>query len=280
MASNNPTSSEFIQHHLSNLTYGNHPVNGWSFAYGSQEAAEMGFWAINVDSMGWSIFLGAIFILLFKKVADGFKEENPSKFQIAIESIVVFVDTTVKEMFNAKNPMIAPLSLTIFVWVFLMNLMDLVPVDLVPRIFNELGVGYMKIVPTTDVNITFGLSLGVFVLMIYYSIKIKGVGGFIGELALMPFSSKNKFLQALLIPLNLVLEIAGLLAKPLSLSLRLFGNLYAGELIFILISLLPFYLQWTLSLPWAIFHILVITLQAFIFMVLSIVYLSMAHEKH
>lgn len=280
MAGNTVTSTEFIQHHLTNLTFGKHPVNGWSFAHGSNEAAEMGFWAINVDTMGWSIFLGAIFILLFKKVANSFSEDKPTKLQHAVESIVGFVDKTVKEMFHANNPLIAPLSLTIFVWVFMMNLMDLVPVDLIPRIFAAMGVGYMKVVPSTDVNITFGMSLSIFVLTIFYSIKVKGLSGFAGELTLMPFSSKNKVLQVILMPVNFVLEVSGLLAKPLSLSLRLFGNLYAGELIFILISLLPFYLQWTLSLPWAIFHILVITLQAFIFMVLSIVYLSMAHEKH
>ena len=274
------TSSEFIQHHLTNLTFGNHPENGWGFAHGAKEAAEMGFFSLNVDTFGWSIFLGLVFAFLFKKVADSFSEDNPSKLQLFVEMVVEFVDGTVKEMFHAKNSLIAPLSLTIFVWVFLMNLMDLVPVDLLPRIFAAVGVEYMKVVPSTDPNITFGLSLSVFLLTIFYSIKVKGIGGFVGELTLLPFSSKNKIVQAILIPVNFVLETIGLLAKPLSLSLRLFGNLYAGELIFILISLLPFYLQWTLSLPWAIFHILVITLQAFIFMVLSIVYLGMAHEHH
>jgi F-type H+-transporting ATPase subunit a len=154
-----------------------------------------------------------------------------------------------------------------------MNLMDLVPVDLVPYLFMAAGVEYMKIVPTTDVNATLGMSIGVFLLIIFYSIKIKGVGGFVGELTLQPFGKW-------MIPFNLLLEGVGLIAKPISLALRLFGNLYAGELIFILIALLPFYLQWFLSVPWAIFHILVIVLQAFIFMMLTIVYLSMAHEHH
>ena len=154
-----------------------------------------------------------------------------------------------------------------------MNLMDLVPVDLVPYLFNAAGVEYMKIVPTTDVNATLGMSIGVFLLIIFYSIKIKGVGGFAGELTLQPFGKW-------MIPFNLLLEGVGLIAKPISLALRLFGNLYAGELIFILIALLPFYLQWFLSVPWAIFHILVIVLQAFIFMMLTIVYLAMAHEHH
>ena len=159
-----------------------------------------------------------------------------------------------------------------------MNLMDLVPVDFLPQLFHMAGVEYMKVVPTTDVNATLGMSLSVFALIIFYSIKVKGVGGFLGELTLHPFSSSNIFLKVLLIPVNLLLEGVSLLAKPVSLALRLFGNLYAGELIFILIALLPFWAQWALSVPWAIFHILIITLQAFIFMMLTIVYLSMAHE--
>jgi F-type H+-transporting ATPase subunit a len=159
-----------------------------------------------------------------------------------------------------------------------MNLMDLVPVDFLPQLFHLMGLEYMKVVPTTDVNVTLGMSLSVFALIIYYSLKVKGVGGFVGELTLHPFSSDNMFLKILLVPVNLLLEGVSLIAKPISLALRLFGNLYAGELIFILIALLPFWAQWALSVPWAIFHILVITLQAFIFMMLTIVYLSMAHE--
>ena len=154
-----------------------------------------------------------------------------------------------------------------------MNLMDLVPVDFLPQLFHLAGIQYMKVVPTTDINITFGMSLSVLFLIIYYSIKVKGVGGFAGELTLKPFGKW-------MLPFNLILEGVGLIAKPISLSLRLFGNLYAGELIFILIALMPFWAQWMLSVPWAIFHILVITLQAFIFMMLTIVYLSMAHEDH
>jgi F-type H+-transporting ATPase subunit a len=154
-----------------------------------------------------------------------------------------------------------------------MNLMDLVPVDLVPNLFYMAGVEYMKIVPTTDVNATLGMAIGVFLLIIFYSIKMKGFGGFVGELTLQPFGKW-------MIPFNLLLEGVGLIAKPISLALRLFGNLYAGELIFILIALMPFWIQFTLSVPWAIFHILVIVLQAFIFMMLTIVYLAMAHEHH
>jgi len=200
--------------------------------------------------------------------------------------IVEFIDNTVKEAFHGKNALVAPLSLTIFTWVFMMNFMDLIPVDVLPTIFGALGVHYMKVVPSTDVNITLGMALTVFAMMIFYSIKVKGIGGFVGELTLHPFNAKNPVVQALFIPVNFFLESIALIAKPISLALRLFGNMYAGEMIFILIALmfsagaflglLGGVLQWA----WAVFHILVITLQAFIFMMLTIVYLSMAHEDH
>ena len=156
----------------------------------------------------------------------------------------------------------------------MMNFMDLIPVDLLPSLFGLFGLHFMKVVPSTDPNITFGMSLTVFVLIIFYSIKIKGVGGFVGELTLMPFGKW-------MIPFNLFLEGMGLLVKPVSLALRLFGNLYAGELVFILIAaFIPMYMQWALSVPWLLLHVLVITIQAFVFMMLTIVYLSMAHESH
>jgi F-type H+-transporting ATPase subunit a len=268
------TPAQYIAHHIQNLTFGRHADGSWGIAHTAKEAQEMGFWAINLDSMGWSIFLGVAFLWLFRKVAKNVSVENPGRLQSVIEILVEFVDGSVKDTFHGKSPLIAPMSLTLFVWIFLMNLMDLVPVDYLPQLFHLAGVEYMKVVPTTDVNITFGLSLSVFFLMIFYSIKVKGFGGFFGELAFQPFGPKLFFV-------NLPLELVSLVAKPLSHSLRLFGNLFAGELIFILIAgLLPFYLQWALSVPWAIFHILVITLQAYIFMMLSIVYMSMAHEHH
>ena len=199
------------------------------------------------------------------------------------------VDTSVRDTYHGKSKLIAPLALTIFVWIFLMNFMDLIPVDFIPRIAQWIGVHFFgadphsvffKVVPTTDPNITMGMSLSVFALIIFFSIKEKGLGGFIGELTLQPFSAKNKLIQLILIPINFFLEIVVFIARPISLALRLFGNMYAGELIFILICLLPWWLQWSLSVPWAIFHILIISLQAFIFMMLTIVYLSMASEKH
>ena len=355
MAGGNPASTtEYIQHHLTNLVYGKLPAgyerhtdqgvevlqaDTWTMAHGGQEATDMGFWAIHVDSMIWSIGLGALFCWMFLRAARKAHTGVPAGWLNFVEMIVDFIDGAVKDSFHGSNKMVAPLALTIFVWVFLMNLMDLIPVDLIPELLMMAGVPYQKIVPSTDPNITLGMALGVFVLMLYYSFKIKGTG-FIKELTMHPFNHWG------FIPVNLFMETVGLLAKPFSLGLRLFGNMYAGEMIFILIAtmfaagagagfvsgglhaelfgeqtsgyfwLVIFLLvsgvcwlnlkgkvstgktvllcmafmaiggglfalggglmQW----GWAVFHILVITLQAFIFMVLTVVYLSMAHEDH
>ena len=268
------TSTDYIKHHLQNLTFGQTHDGSWGIAHSAEEAKEMGFWAFHVDSLGWSIALGVFFLFLFRRVAVNATSDVPGGLQNFVEMIVEFVDDTVKDSFHGNNPLIAPLALTIFMWVFLMNTMDLIPVDFIPRISEMLGIHYMKVVPSTDPNVTLGMSFSVFFLILYYSFKVKGVGGFTKELALNPFD------HWALIPVNLFLEIINLITKPISLGLRLFGNMYAGEMIFILIALLPMYAQWALSVPWAIFHILVITLQAFIFMVLTIVYMSMAHENH
>tara|TARA_B100000676_G_scaffold305852_1_gene360897 strand:+ start:2759 stop:3634 length:876 start_codon:yes stop_codon:yes gene_type:complete len=287
MAAGEQTSSEYIKHHLTNLTFGKDQDGVWRLAETAQEAQEMGFYAIHLDSMGWAIGLGLIFIILFSMVARKATTGVPSGLQNSIEMIIEFIDSNVKDTFSHTNKLIAPMALTAFMWVLLMNLMDLVPVDWVPQLATFIGSNffgmdphhvYFKIVPTTDPNVTMGMSLSVFFLALFYSIKNKGVGGFVGELTLHPFSSKNFLVKIILIPINLFLEGVSLLAKPISHGLRLFGNLYAGEMIFILIALLPLYVQWTLSVPWAIFHILVIVLQAFIFMVLMIVYMNMAHE--
>lgn len=286
------TVSDYIVHHLTNLTYGKLPEGferydgetvgaggEWVFAHGADEIAAMGFNALHVDSLAWSIGLGVIFCALFRWVAVRASATTPSGLVNFIEMIVEFIDNQVKDTFHGKNKLIAPLSLTIFVWVFLMNLMDLIPVDLVPEALMLAGVEYQKIVPSTDPNITMGMALGIFILMLYYSIKVKGFG-FVRELTMNPFN------HPAFIPVNLFMEVVGLLAKPFSLGLRLFGNMYAGEMIFILIAaLFGAGIMWMLpaallQLGWAIFHILVITLQAFIFMVLTIVYLSMAHEDH
>jgi F-type H+-transporting ATPase subunit a len=273
------TSSEYIKHHLTNLTFGKLPNGSWGIAHSSEEAAEMGFWAIHLDTLFFSLLLGGLFLYFFHRVATKATSGVPGGAQNLVEAIVGFVQDNVKSTACEKNPLVAPLALTIFIWVFLMNLMDLIPVDLVPLLASMLGVHYLKIVPTTDPNATFGMSLMVFALILYYSVKIKGVGGFLGELTLHPFGKWG-------LPANLLLEGINLIAKPVSLSLRLFGNLYAGEMIFILIALM--YggglvlgaAGGLLQFVWAVFHILIITLQAFIFMVLTIVYLDMAHQEH
>ena len=283
MASENGelTGAGYINHHLTNLTYGKFPDGHWGFAHGAAEAKSMGFMAIHVDSMLWSLGLGLIMFLIFRSIAKGFSADNPSKIQCFIESLFDMASDSKDSTFTkqAKNVWIAPMALTIFVWVFFMNLMDLVPVDWIPEFAKLLGVEYMKIVPSTDVNVALGTALAVFIMIIYYSVKVKGPVEFAKELSLQPF---GKYM----IPFNLVLELVGLLAKPLSLGLRLFGNMYAGELIFILIAMMYSaglglgVLGGFAQLGWAIFHILVITLQAYIFMMLTIVYLSQAHEHH
>jgi F-type H+-transporting ATPase subunit a len=246
----------YIIHHLTPLSVGE------------------GFWTLHLDTLFFSAALGALFVWFFKKAAECASPGVPGLVQNFAEMLVEFVDRQVKDSFHGHNIVIAPLALTIFCWVFLFNFMDLFPVDLLPSVGSVMGIPYLRVVPSTDLNATFALSLSVFCLIIFYNLKIKGVWRFSKELLLHPFN------HWLAIPFNIILNFVEYLAKPISLALRLFGNLYAGELIFILIALLPCYLQPVLSFPWAIFHILIITLQAFIFMVLTIVYLSMAHEDH
>ena len=272
------TSAEYIKHHLTNLTFGHTEQHGWGIAHSAEELAEMGFWSINLDSMGFSIGLGVLFLWSFRKVAKTATTGVPAGWQNFVEMLCEFIDESVRGSFSGRNNLIAPLSLTIFVWVFLMNFMDLLAVDHIPGLASLIGVPYLKIVPSTDPNITFGLSLSVFALVLYYSFKFKGASGFFAELAFHPFP---KFMM----PINLLLEGVTLIAKPISLALRLFGNMYAGEMIFILIALM-YSGGWVLGLfggflqlGWAIFHILIITLQAFIFMTLTIVYLDMASQE-
>lgn len=284
------TASGYIQHHLQNLTFGQLPNGSWGFAHTAQEAKEMGFWAFHVDTLGWSVVLGLVFILLFRMAAKRATSGQPGPLQNFVEVLIEFVDGSVKDTFHGRNNLIAPLALTIFVWIFLMNLMDLVPVDFLPILAAKITGNehlFFRVVPTTDPNATLGMALSVFALIVFYSIKVKGIGGFLGELTLHPFSSSNIFVQILLIPVNFLLEFVTLIAKPISLALRLFGNMYAGELIFILIAVMfgsGLFLLSTLGVAlnwaWAVFHILIITLQAFIFMMLTIVYLSMAHEDN
>lgn len=257
------TTEEYVQHHLKHLQ-----LNLHTFKIGSG-----GFWTLNIDTMIVSIILGLIFLTLFRFVAKRVVEGVPGRLQNFVEMIVEFVDKTVKESFHGKSELIAPLSLTIFVWVFLMNFMDLLPVDFLPRLLGTVGVPNFKNVPTADPMTTFAMSITVLILILFYSFKIKGFVGFGKELLTKPFG-------AWLFPLNLLFQLIELLVRPISLALRLFGNMFAGELIFILIALLPWWAQWMPGSVWAIFHILVIAIQAFIFMMLTIIYLTMAHEEH
>ena len=278
------TASEYIQHHLTNLQVCR--ADGawvWNECKGN-------FFALNVDSMAFSIVLGVVFCYLFRKVAKSMTTGRPGKLQAAIELVIGFIDTSVRDAFHGHSKLIAPLSLTIFMWVFLMNLMDLIPVDWLPLAAGAVGVPYLKVVPTTDVNITFAMSLTVFLLTIYYSIKIKGGIGFSKEFTMHPIAPSFKgpaiIAAPLIIVFNFVLEGVSFISKPLSLSLRLYGNMYAGEIIFMLLGLwaatgvVGIVFGGLLNVLWAIFHILIVVLQAYIFMMLTIVYISMAHEHH
>jgi len=272
------TSGEYITHHLQNLQVC--PTDdGWVWNQCAGNPL-----AINVDSMFWSVFLGIVFVWIFGSAAKKASAGTPGKMQAFVEIVVDFIDSSVKDTFHGSSRLIAPLALTVFVWVFLMNLMDLVPVDWIPYVAeNFLHIPYMKVVPTTDVNITFGMSIAVFCLIIFYTQKTKGPFGLIKDLTLHPIEPPTKGLGLIAAPLiiafNFILESVALLAKPLSLSLRLFGNMFAGELIFILIALLGLW-QLPLHFGWAVFHVLIVTLQAFIFMMLTVVYLALATEEH
>lgn len=264
MQNNGISSSEYVDHHLRHLM-----LNLQTFKIGHTNS----FWAINLDTLIVSWLVGFFFLGLFAWVAHRAKAGVPGKFQNCVELIIEKIDDIVDESYGRKSILIAPLALTIFMWVFLMNAIDLIPVDLFPQIFGLFGIRHFKMVPTSDPMLTFAMSITVFFLIIVYNFKMKGVFGLSKEILSQPFGWK-------LIPLNILFRVIDELVKPLSLALRLYGNLFAGELIFILIALLPWWIQWTLGSVWTIFHVLIITIQAFIFMMLTIVYLKMAGEKH
>jgi len=269
MAATGQTAGEYISHHLQNLTVCKKDGEWiWNECQGN-------FFALNVDSMFFALALGIFLSWFFYRVAKKASIGQPTNTQALIEVIVDFVDGSVRDTFShpPKSNVIAPLALTLFMWILLMNLMDLIPVDWLPFAAQLAGVEHLRVVPTTDVNITFAMAISVFILTIYYSIKMKGFGGFTKELTLTPFNHWAA------VPFNFALEGVSLVAKPVSLSLRLFGNLYAGELIFMLIALLGIW-QLPLHFLWAVFHVLIVLLQAFIFMMLTIVYLAQAHEHH
>jgi len=252
----------YIQHHLEHLHLNLH---NFTFSDG-------GFWTLNLDTFGVSVVVGILFLMLFRIAAKHVTYRTPGKLQAFVEIIIEFINKSVKEAFHGKSNLIAPLACTIFVWIFLLNAMDLLPVDFLPKIFSLVGIKFFCSLPTDDMNMTFGLSLSVFFLIIFYSIKIKGFKIIAKESLFHPFG-------VWLMPANLFFKIVDEIVKPISLSLRLYGNMFAGELIFMLIALLPWWVQWTVGSIWAVFHILIITIQAFVFMMLTIVYLSMAHES-
>lgn len=249
------TATEYINHHLTHWKVGN------------------GFWSLHLDTLIISWIFGALFLITFYVVARRATSGVPGRLQNFVEMMLEMVNRQVTDTYHGKNKLIGPLALTIFIWVFLMNAMDLLPVDLLPRTTNILGLHYLRAVPTADPNLTLGMSLSVFFLIIYFNLANKGFFGLLKEICTKPFG-------IWLLPLNVFLRLIEELAKPISLGLRLFGNLYAGELIFILIALLPWFSQWPLGGVWSIFHILIITIQAFVFMMLTIVYLSSAESTH
>ncbi|MDH2917766.1 MAG: F0F1 ATP synthase subunit A [Sideroxydans sp.] len=257
MSAEGQTTSEYIQHHLTNLHAGE------------------GFWSFHLDTLLVSLVMGLIVFGTMWLAARKATAGVPGRMQNFVEMVVDMVHSQVKDTFHGDSKLIAPLALTIFVWIFALNALDVVPVDLLPLVASWFGVHHLKVVATTDLNATFAMSISVFLLIYFYSFKIKGFKGFSKEILFSPFG-KNP----VLIPVNILFRVVEDIAKPISLALRLFGNMYAGEMVFILIALLPWYLQWTLGAPWAIFHLLIITLQAFVFMMLTVVYLSMAHESH
>lgn len=272
-ATDNPV--EYIQHHLTNWCLGCDPET-------HKPADIVDFSVFFVDAFLWAAALAGLFAFVAWRVGSNLDPDKPTGIQNVLEMIVEFVNQQVRDIFPGYNPLIGPLAITIFIWVFLMNAMDLVPVDLIPWISSLVGHHvfgmdphhvYMKVVPTTNLDTTFGLALSVFLLILYYNIKVKGLFGYGKVFLTHPFGPW-------LAPVNVVMTLIEEIAKPVSLGLRLFGNMFAGELIFMLIALMPFWIQFVPGGMWAIFHILVITLQAFIFMLLTIVYLALAHEEH
>nr|VFK52332.1 MAG: F-type H+-transporting ATPase subunit a [Candidatus Kentron sp. TUN]VFK52773.1 MAG: F-type H+-transporting ATPase subunit a [Candidatus Kentron sp. TUN]VFK57840.1 MAG: F-type H+-transporting ATPase subunit a [Candidatus Kentron sp. TUN] len=269
------TPVRYIQHHLTNLCIGCDPNT-------HEPDNLVDFSVFFLDAFLISTMLAGLLMWLSWKVGKNLAVNNPSGVQNLLEAVIEFVNQQVKDIFPGYNPIVGPLALTIFVWVFLMNTMDLIPVDLLPWLFSFVGVHYLKVVPTTHLDVTFGLAASVFSLIVYYNVKVKGVLGYAKQFMTHPFG-------IWLFPINVVMTSIEEVAKPVSLGLRLFGNMFAGELLFMLIALLGAFVSWWLiAVPaqvvlgslWAIFHILVVILQAFIFMLLTIVYLALAHEEH
>ncbi|MES2934493.1 MAG: F0F1 ATP synthase subunit A [Pseudomonadota bacterium] len=270
-AAHAPTATEYIQHHLGHLQSGH-------------QTSMVDFKVLNLDTMFWSVTVGVLGCLFMWMAARRVTAGVPGRFQALVEMLVEMVEDQSKAIVHGNRAFIAPLALTVFVWVLLMNAMDFLPVDLFAKIFSWFGMGEMhhRVVPTADLNGTLGMALGVFALMLFYNVKIKGLGGFVHELFCAPFGSH----PVLWLP-NFGLNLIEFAAKTVSLGMRLFGNMYAGELVFLLIALLGSTATWWgfgmhvfAGTIWAIFHILIVVLQAFIFMMLTLVYIGQAHEGH
>ena len=279
-----PNASEYIVHHLTHLN-----------SLGHKQASLVDWSVFHLDTLFWSVTLGLLAVLILARAAAKATSGVPGRFQAAVEILVEMVESQSKSIVHGDRTFIAPLALTVFIWIFFMNAMDLLPLDLLPKIWG--GVysatghdphhAYMRIVPTADLNATLGMSLGVLLLCLYYNVKIKGFGGWMHELFTAPFGS-----HPLLYPINFAMQMIEFVAKTVSHGMRLFGNMYAGELIFMLIALMGAAWVGTMGSGmlwvggviagtiWAIFHILIITLQAFIFMMLTLVYIGQAHESH
>jgi F-type H+-transporting ATPase subunit a len=270
--------TEYIQHHLQHLQW---------------HVGESKFMTINIDSVFFLLLMSVLFIGLFLYVSRRATAGVPGKLQCALEMVVTGIDGLVRETFHGQSKFIAPLAVTVFCLVFLMNFMDMIPVDLLPWAAHSAGIPYLRVVPTADLNTTLGMGFGVFLLIHYFGIKHKGFGLFIKEAFTAPFHASGPVGTVLLAPANLLLRLIEEMVRPVSLGLRLFGNMYAGELIFILIAVMTLGasldalstyammpVQFISGFIWTAFHVLVITLQAFIFMMLTVVYLSMAAEKH
>lgn len=258
MSHTNPTATEYIQHHLKHLTV---------TLYGDPGS----FWTVNTDSIFFSVAMGMLFIIPFMRCARKASIKQPGRFQIALELLVDFIEGQVRETFSERVSSVGALALTIFVYIFLLNFMDLIPVDLFPVIASNMGFEYLRCVPTADLNVTLGLALFVFLSIYCYAVKFNGLIPWLKEISTEPFG-------VYLMPVNIIKHLITDIARPISLSLRLFGNIYAGEIIFILIALTPAYMQWLLAGAWLGFHLFVITIQAFIFMILAIVYIGLV--KH
>jgi F-type H+-transporting ATPase subunit a len=287
LAEGAPDPTEYIAHHLTFLT--NHKPNGL-----------LDLSVVNFDSIFFSVVLAVVFGGTFIFAARRATSGTPGKLQSFVEVMVTFVDDQVRGIFQGQSKLIAPLALTIFCWVFLFNVMDILPIDLLPSAAGAAGLAHLRIVPSIDLNVVFSLSLTVFFLIIFYSIKMKGLGGFLGELSMHPFPPSGKqaniALRIACIPVNLVMELPTFFARPVSLALRLYGNMYAGEMVFVLIALLTLTSGFQalhsaggwlsilgsvgIGLVWTAFDLFIGGLQAFIFMMLTIVYLSQASEHH